>query len=48
MFPVNGTNLKEMVLQSQKGIRTLIVMVDQATKNKLIKQFAVIMKPYSR
>jgi hypothetical protein len=48
LFPVNANNFDDMVIKTKPGVRTILLIVNQDTKNKLIQEFARIMEPYSR
>ena len=46
--PMVASNFEELVLQQERGVRVLVLFVDDPSKMKLIKQFAAAVTPFSR
>ena len=48
IHPLCTENFEDMLLRTEPGVRTIVILVDEESRHKLLEQFAAVVHPYSR
>ena len=48
MNQLTHETFEKLILKSEAGVRTIVILVDQDSRHKLLQAFASVVLPYSR